>query len=149
MEKMKVYLSGPMTGIENQNEEEFIRAFEWLRNQGYSPITPLELAFHQDRSRAFSKLPAATYAQRLAYDIKAMAEMAQKVCVLPEWNNSVGARMEVAFAITAMHIPVFEAYTNKQITLDVEMVRDCETETMEEIIDGCTIKPKSNKELVS
>ena len=143
MENKKVYISGPMTGIENDNRAEFERAEAWLIKQWYYPITPFKLMLEQDRGRAFSQLAPATYSQRLAYDIKAMAEMVQVVFVLPGWEQSVGAALEVAFAVSAMGIPVMEAYTQKPISLNVvvsEAETDCKFETMEEILDKCVIK---------
>lgn len=147
MEKKRVYISGPMDGIEFDNREEFIRANKWITEQNQEPINPFKLALEQDRTRAFSQLPAANYAQRLAFDIKAMAEYAEAVCVLPGWESSKGASLEVAFAVNVMGIPVYEAYTNKPVSLDV-IVTNEESEaiqTMEQLLNACKIVETSAK----
>jgi len=143
MEKKKVYISGPMDGIEDLNRNEFTKAEIWLAAKGFSPINPINLSLEQDRARAFSHLPAANYAQRLAFDIKVMAEYATAVCVLSGWEVSKGASLEVAFAVNVMGIPVYEAYTNKPVSLEVVVTNE-ESEaiqTMEELLSGCKITP--------
>lgn len=136
-----VYISGPMSGIANDNCEEFEKAEQWLVSNWCKPINPIKLALDQDRGRAFSHLPAANYAQRVAFDIKAMAEYATAVCVLPGWEDSTGASIEVAFAVNVMGIPVYEAYTNKPVSLNVVVTNE-EAEaiqTMEQLLERCSL----------
>jgi len=40
---MKLYLSGPITGIENNNIEVFAKAASDLREAGFDIVNPLEL----------------------------------------------------------------------------------------------------------
>lgn len=146
MEKKKVYISGPMNGIANDNCETFKKAEVWLTAQGFSPINPINLALDQDRGRAFSHLPAASYAQRLAFDIKVMAEYAEAVCVLPGWEDSKGASLEVAFAVNVIGIPVYEVYTSKQVSLEVVVTNEesVAIQTMEQLLNSCKITPICN-----
>lgn len=85
---MTVYLSGAMTGLPNYNYRAFNRAAATLRMLGYDVFNPAE-SFDGDTT-----LPRATYMRK---DIEALLTV-DAVVVLPGWEQSKGASLEVAIA---------------------------------------------------
>jgi len=85
MSKHRVYISGPMTGLPENNFPAFFEAEKELKKQGKYPINParnpdgLEYHHYMDISLA-------------------MVRCADSVCLLPGWENSSGAVVEVAYA---------------------------------------------------
>jgi hypothetical protein len=84
----KVYLAGPMTGIEDYNYPAFHQAAAELRAQGFEVLNPAE-HFGGDQS-----LPYETYMRGA---IQAVLE-ADMIYTLPGWQQSRGARMEMLLA---------------------------------------------------
>lgn len=84
----KMYLSGPMTGIENYNHEFFNRVAAEFRMAGFEVCTPSEF-FDGDRTR-----------ERHEYMREAVKYLleADTVVLLPGWEKSQGARLEAAIA---------------------------------------------------
>lgn len=92
---MTIYIAGPMTGLSEFNRLAFMAAAQALREQGHEVLNPAE-HFGGDQS-----LPWSTYMREgIAAVLRADA-----VRVLPGWENSRGARLEVAVA-EAIGIPV-------------------------------------------
>lgn len=98
-----VYLSGPMTGIRDHNKESFVSAAGVLRASGYIVLSPQE----HDGGRVWSR------AHHMRFDIQQVL-MCDKVCVLPGWEGSEGAKVEVAVA-RQVGIPVVEYATGDVI----------------------------------
>lgn len=90
-----VYLSGPMTGIPAFNRPLFHEVAERLRRLGFAVINPAKF-FGDDVS-----LPWSTY-MRASVEALLRADL---VATLPDWQNSRGAKLEVAVA-EALGIPV-------------------------------------------
>lgn len=92
---MKIYIAGPMTGLPEFNRPAFMAAAEHLRASGLEVINPAEL-FGGDQSLPWS-----------AYMREGIAAVLKSDCVrvLPGWENSKGAKLEVAVA-EAIGIPV-------------------------------------------
>lgn len=83
MSKKVVYLSGPITGVENY-QEAFERAEEMLAEAGFTVLNP-------------AKLPKGlTNEQYMRIDL-AMIDAADVVYFLPGWENSKGSVMERAY----------------------------------------------------
>jgi hypothetical protein len=84
----KMYLSGPMTGIENYNHEFFNRVAAEFRMAGFEVCSPSEF-FDGDRTR-----------ERKEYMREAVKYLleADTVILLPGWDKSQGARLEAAIA---------------------------------------------------
>lgn len=97
---MKVYVSGPMTGIEGFNHAAFNAKAAELRSYGYEVLNPAENdGGSQDKDRAF-------YIRLdLANVLKADA-----ILVLPGWKQSQGARLEVE-AARQLGLPIYEELT--------------------------------------
>jgi nucleoside 2-deoxyribosyltransferase len=108
-----VYLSGPMTGREKWNFPAFEAAAMALRSIGLTVLSPHE----KDLAAGFD--PASDGA---GFDLKAALEedvdavlVADAVVVLPEWETSPGAVIEVTVA-EAMGKPI--------IPIEVALLRD-------------------------
>lgn len=92
---MRLYLAGPMTGIEDKNYPRFMRAAAELREQGHFVGNPAEMN-HQDVS----------YRQALAVDLAWILAIAEGIALLPGWETSKGCAVEYALA-TAIGIPAY------------------------------------------
>lgn len=106
---MKIYIAGPMTGIQDWNYPAFFQAEATLRLRGHDPINPartdgetLADALTHAGSPDAPKHPWSYYLRR---DINHVAE-ADAICLLPGWQKSKGARLEVTLA-TALGLPLY------------------------------------------
>jgi len=85
---MSLYLAGPMTGYPEFNYPAFTEAAGALRAGGETVVSPHEL-HDNDFSRPFD-----WYLRR---DLKALCDC-DAVALLPGWEDSRGAKLEVAVA---------------------------------------------------
>jgi hypothetical protein len=85
--KLSVYLSGPMSGIENHNFPAFNAEAIRLRSCGYTVVNPAEI----------NPLGTKTWEECLREDIKALASC-DSVAMLPGWEHSTGAHLEMHIA---------------------------------------------------
>ena len=99
---MKIYLVGPMTGIEEFNFPAFHAAAKRLRAEGHTVFNPAE----NDGGKADK--PRAHY---MRMDVRALVDC-EAIMVLPGWLDSRGARLEVQIAV-ACDLPLYEADTGK------------------------------------
>lgn len=92
---MKIYLSGPMTGIENYNRDTFNEATACLREAGHKVFNPAEVVLNEDDVNA---IPG-DYNKNLwnAYMRICLPHVPthHKLMLLPGWEDSRGARLEV------------------------------------------------------
>ncbi|WAH38589.1 DUF4406 domain-containing protein [Alicyclobacillus dauci] len=79
---MKIYLSGPMTGLPNFNRDTFNEVATVLRSVGYEVFNPAEV-----------QLDNGTWEQYMREDIKGMMDC-DRVLLLPGWQKSAGANVE-------------------------------------------------------
>ena len=86
---MKLYLSGPITGVSNYREI-FRAAAEDLARQGHRVINPAELCEVMGAG--------ATYEEYLTICL-GLLDMAEALVQLPEWETSPGANRELGYAI--------------------------------------------------
>lgn len=82
-----IYISGPMTGIENLNRDMFDEAESLLRECGENPINPHN--FPEQKS----------YEDYLLLDLEMIAMAADAIALLPGWESSPGAKKELKTAI--------------------------------------------------
>lgn len=115
----KIYLSGPITGIENLNKE----AFEFFKQKfiklDFEVVNPHDLFTKEEVEEANRKLLAKeiTEEEFWAYFMKrdiAHLVTCDLVAVLPNWQNSKGARVETGIA-TDIYIPIIDAETLNEI----------------------------------
>ncbi|MGZ9667514.1 DUF4406 domain-containing protein [Pseudomonas sp. GNP014] len=83
----RLYLAGPMTGFEDFNFPAFNKMAADLRARGYVVENPAEQGV----------VDGAEWADYMAYDLTRLGLCGQ-VAVLPGWENSKGARLEVHIA---------------------------------------------------
>jgi len=83
----RLYLAGPMTGFEDFNFPAFHKMAADLRARGYVAENPAE----------HGVVEGADWTDYMAYDLTRLGLCAQ-VAVLPGWENSKGARLEVHIA---------------------------------------------------
>lgn len=95
---MRLYLSGAISGQPNGNREAFEQAAEALRAQGHAVLSPIELD-DTDGVDPGADHDAEEYARLLARDMLLIAERRiEGVVLLDGWENSAGAKAEIAFA---------------------------------------------------
>lgn len=84
----KLYLSGPMTGIDNYNHEVFDRVAAEFRQVGFEVCSPAEF-FDGDITRERHEYMREAFKYLLEADT---------VVILPGWEGSKGARLEIMMA---------------------------------------------------
>lgn len=97
---MRIYISGPMTGIEEFNYPLFNSTATRLREQGYEVINPAETD-DGDTSKPWDYYMRIDIAHVLSVDA---------LVVLPGWQASKGASLEVTIA-RALGVPVWDSET--------------------------------------
>ena len=101
MTKKVVYLAGPMRGYPDYNFPAFDRAERILRNRGYHPVSPaaMDRLFEgwgaaPPEGIAFTPQDCKRFILR---DLVALMDC-DAICCLPGWQDSKGAKLEVALA---------------------------------------------------
>lgn len=110
---MRVYLSGPMTGIPDNNFPAFHAHAAALREQGYDVVSPAEIQ------------EAGTWELCLRADLRELCTC-DAIALMPGWESSKGANLELHVAhrlgMQVMHLPpVFDlaAHLRRQIEFSV------------------------------
>ena len=106
--KRRIYISGPMTGIEpREYRRRFREAEAILRRHGYGFINPCRVwacrfpwLYRLMNAMLGRRL---TYAVILAYDLILLMTRADGIAMLPGWQSSRGAQIE---NYTARHFPM-------------------------------------------
>lgn len=110
---MKVYIAGPMTNIQDFNYPAFFDAEVQLTNLGHEAINPARLDSNEDVPQALAASIASialndelghSWEYYIRRDIPIMMK-ANALCLLPGWQGSRGASLEVQLA-TALKIPL-------------------------------------------
>lgn len=122
MSYTKVYISGPITGIERLNIDAFRIAEEKIRSMGMNPVVPHDL---------FEGIDTQHYKWEdfMRGCIKALMEC-DAVITITDWENSNGARIEVDLA-RKLNIEVFPLVSVKNLVKEM-MVAAEETEVTHE-----------------
>lgn len=84
----KIYISGKISGIENQAAELFEKAERELLDKGYHAINPMTLTHDHDKS----------WHSFMREDVKALCEC-EEVFMLSNWTDSKGAIIEHTIAL--------------------------------------------------
>jgi hypothetical protein len=120
--EIKWYLAGPMTGIPQFNYPLFDQVAGELRLAGFDITSPAEMDNEDTREEALASptgihpggiTNGETWGDFLARDVKLIADELEGVILLPDWQKSRGARLEVFVAINCKH-PVY-AYEGTQM----------------------------------
>ena len=107
---MKVYIAGPMTGIDKFNFPAFDQAAMWLGRCGYDVVSPAQL----DRDAGFDPkdyLPERDLAGIVRRDVNAVLEC-DSIFMLDGWEKSRGARAEWELAVWSDKTIMYEAGVN-------------------------------------
>lgn len=108
---MKLYISGPITGKPNKNIEQFNTLADKLRTLGYEVLNPFDLD-----QEGFN--PEQCWFKYLKRDLKELLSC-DALCLLPGWEESKGARLEVVVAIQ-LELPLFRlTETNRLVQVPV------------------------------
>jgi hypothetical protein len=83
----RVYVAGPMTGIEDFNYPAFNAVADQLRALGYEVENPADHGI----------VEGAQWADYMAYDLTRLG-LCGVIVLLPDWEKSQGARLEVLIA---------------------------------------------------
>ncbi len=110
---MKIYIAGPMRGIEDFNFPAFHKAAAELRALGHEVFSPAEkdIEIHGDHFKSAvgdeAEAPSAfNLRDALGMDLAWICKEADAIAMLPGWHNSKGANAEHATAV-ALGLKVF------------------------------------------
>lgn len=94
---MRIYLSGPMSGIEDNNFPEFHKWAAKLRADGHDVVSPAEIQ------------EAGTWELCLRADLRELCTC-EGIALMPGWENSRGANLELHVAhrlgMQVIHLPL-------------------------------------------
>ncbi len=92
---MKIYISGPMTGIPDFNFPAFMQAEAMIEARGHTAINPAKNGLTKSHS----------WREHMKADIKMLLD-ADGIVFLPGWEKSKGAALEGAIA-SALNVPIY------------------------------------------
>lgn len=103
---MKIYIAGPMSGVQDWNFPAFFEAERQLLELGYEVINPA----HNDGSTYEEALASANTGKH-SWDWYMRRDLTNlitcdAVCLLPDWKNSKGASLEVTVA-RSLDMPLY------------------------------------------
>ncbi len=104
--KLKVYLAGPMRGIESYNFPAFNWTAQHLRKQGYKVFNPAQRDIDEDGFDPDKDTPR-DIKEYMVYDLAALCQ-SDAVVVLGGWEKSQGASLEVHVA-RQLGMPIYDA----------------------------------------
>ena len=121
--KRRIYISGPMTGIDpREYRRRFREAEAILRRHGYGCINPCRVwpcrfpwLYRLMNALLGKRL---TYAVILAYDLILLMTRADGIAMLPGWQASRGAQIE---NYTARHFPLMGI--SRQAAEEIERIK--------------------------
>lgn len=88
-----IYVSGPMTGLPNNNHAAFNTASKDLRALGFEVINPAE------------QIECDSWLEYMRLDLIALIKHADALVYLPGWENSAGAGIEI-YVANSLSMPV-------------------------------------------
>lgn len=129
-----VYISGPISGCENLNREEFTRVELLLFNNGFVPVNPFGLTENDSyleelmRSLELAKTESdklrinnLIWRHCMTIDIEALLKC-KLVVVLKNWETSKGANLEICIA-QKLGIPVLLEGTFEPINYTFDIIK--------------------------
>jgi hypothetical protein len=108
---MKVYLSGPMSGIKDMNAPAFVEAAALLRELGHHVFSPVEADIADGIQLEGRTAPdEKTWGQLLGRDVTALADGDfDAIVLLNGWYSSRGSKLEACEAVL-LGLNVFELH---------------------------------------
>ncbi len=89
--RYKIYLSGKITGLKYEDAQKLFEDAEHDMNKYYDVVNPMKLRHDHDQ----------TWESYMREDLTAMLQC-QFICMLPNWADSKGAKIEKDLAETLM-----------------------------------------------
>ena len=111
MKQKHIYLSGPMTGIPNDNAEAFFKAEIHYQRLGYQVTNPYRLGVRYAQMHEYDSTKEINYYKLLANDLVHMIPCSE-MALLPGWEQSDGVKIELFWA-EKLKLPVFYAYSTE------------------------------------
>lgn len=105
--RQRVYVAGPMRGEPQHNFPAFNQAAALFRAAGFVAVNPVEVGL------MFGNDPAVSGADYVREDLLHVCRC-DAIAILPRWERSVGARCEVAVALT-LGLDFFDATNGHRI----------------------------------
>ena len=96
----RIYLAGPMTGIADYNYPEFNRVAKLIRDMGYEVENPADTE-KENTEYPYQSAPHEWYMRKAVEKIM----KCDMVVILPAWDTSIGARLEVDLA-RGLNLPI-------------------------------------------
>lgn len=126
----KVYIAGPMRSCPDWNFGEFDRAAERWRNAGWQPFSPAQIdrALQYGPETASGEDPS-HLRHVIAIDLACISH-ADALALLPGWQRSAGATVELALALF-LSLPVYNAVTMERIYPETKPWSDLRIQTTE------------------
>lgn len=106
MNRMRVYVSGKMTGLPDHGAAKFAEATSRLRAAGYTVISPSEM----DGGKPLE------WHEYLRRDLRLLSEV-DAIALLDNWRDSRGAQLEVLVALR-LGMKVIDAQTMEEIDME-------------------------------
>ncbi|SMO48300.1 DUF4406 domain-containing protein [Solitalea koreensis] len=87
--KLKVYISGKMTGVADLNRSKFDQAEQLLKNEGFEPVNPHKLDHSANVNESWEEFMRVDLAELLKCDA---------IALIDDWHDSKGAIIEFRLA---------------------------------------------------
>lgn len=119
----KVYISGGISGIENGNRAAFKKAYDKLKELNFEPVNPHDLFSEEEVSDINNRIEKKEITEEEAWcifmkrDIQHLVQC-EFVAVLPYWESSSGANVELAIA-KSLKMPIVRADNLQEITHNI------------------------------
>lgn len=120
------YLSGPISGLENGNHDNFLKAQKKLEKEGYVVLNPHEIG--KDIYEKWSKLDFTSkekqqerWMEFMKEDIKYLLTC-NCVFILDNWETSPGATLELLIA-QKLGIPIYHIKTFDEFDCSFQIVK--------------------------
>ena len=96
--KKVIYIAGPMSGLPDHNYAAFVMVARFLRSEGWEVRSPVEIA---SAIATPEQIDADRHVCRKVLDAEraVIRDECDAIYLLPNWETSSGARMELAEAI--------------------------------------------------
>lgn len=125
LELKKVYISGPMTGLENLNFDKFEEAEEKLKKFNFEIFNPHKLS--EFKTEEFKELikdqkSHIVWEHYMKVDIQIMLRECEFLVVLPGWEHSRGATMEI-FIAKSLGMIVIDYNTLEELNVDFKLTK--------------------------
>ncbi len=126
---LSVYMSGPMTGLPNNNVEAFNSYTKQWNDAGYVIVNPA----------SFEEKAKETYTDWLKRDVSCLINSCNAIAMMPGWEKSNGARLEYSVACSLGYLVFDATQPGKPFLVPEEEV---DNRTVCEIADQLTSKDR-------